>query len=503
MLSGVEQASIAAQYVSSIASLLNVAGRRELIVACGGTPYALRYDDNDGNGRLSSGDVLRMERPQCANYALDLSFTVDALTTTPAALTGRGTFDLTVVTPALRVQGSFDLTHTGDVNDLRWSLSDIALTVTRDGVVATVAGGTIEKSLDATERYRVTFSGSIDSARWGVKIDFETPVAFEGTSGAFPSAGEAVLTAGNSKVRITPTGNQALGGTYADLAIDASGAGYGVPQTPKWPDLPLGSLFGWYPNDPPVITSLRIEPATPTAVDQLRAVYDALDPEGVPLQPSFEWSVNGVTVLSGMVANTFAGLFAKGDEVEVTLTVSDGHNTATATASVTIGNAPPVITTLTITPADPDTTDDLAASYAAHDPDGDALTFSHVWRVNGTVIEGQTGPTLPASAHERDDVVTVEVLASDGAATTSLEASTTILDAPAFVSVASPPGTATYGSLVQFEATVEDPDGDPVGGVRFALTHGPAGMTVDPVTGKVTWSPRRRCSITRSTCIGV
>ena len=85
-----------------------------------------------------------MERPQCANHALDLSFTVDTITTAPAKLTGQGTLDLTAGTPAMRVEGSFALTYTRVVDTYQWSLSELDLTVTRDGVVETVAGDTIE-----------------------------------------------------------------------------------------------------------------------------------------------------------------------------------------------------------------------------------------------------------------------------------------------------------------------------------------------------------------------
>ncbi|BCM88805.1 hypothetical protein IAD21_00647 [Abditibacteriota bacterium] len=77
-------------------------------------------------------------------------------------------------------------------------------------------------------------------------------------------------------------------------------------------------------------------------------------------------------------------------------------------------NQAPVITSVTITPAEALTTDDLIAHVQASDADGDTLTYSYVWKKNGTVIAGQTGATLPASQTEDGDQITVTVTATDG-----------------------------------------------------------------------------------------
>ena len=51
----------------------------------------------------------------------------------------------------------------------------------------------------------------------------------------------------------------------------------------------------------------------------------------------------------------------------------------------------------------------------------------------------------------------------------------------------SPPvTTATAGQPYQFQVAAHDPNGYSLG---YLLVRGPAGMTVDPATGLVTWLP--------------
>ena len=56
--------------------------------------------------------------------------------------------------------------------------------------------------------------------------------------------------------------------------------------------------------------------------------------------------------------------------------------------------------------------------------------------------------------------------------------------APVFVT--NPVTTATIGHPYQYQAIGFDPDGDQL---SYVLDNGPAGMTVNPTTGLVTWTP--------------
>ncbi len=85
-----------------------------------------------------------------------------------------------------------------------------------------------------------------------------------------------------------------------------------------------------------------------------------------------------------------------------------------STISVTVValDAPPVATGLSLTPASPVTGDDLTALPEGEDPEGDTLTWTYTWTVDGDVLPSISGPTLPAVF--RGEVVSVSAVASDG-----------------------------------------------------------------------------------------
>lgn len=171
------------------------------------------------------------------------------------------------------------------------------------------------------------------------------------------------------------------------------------------------------------------------------------------------------------------------------LTVRDGRSRAsTDEVVITAANLPPVVSGLSISPAEPTALDALTASVLASDPDpSDGVTLAWEWRRNGVLLEGETGPALPPLRAVRGDVVQVTVAARDGTAVTSASASVTLRDAPPTVAIVAP-ATVTWGAPVTFTASPSDPDGDPVPPGSCLLRRGPAGMTVSP-SCEGTWTP--------------
>ncbi len=123
---------------------------------------------------------------------------------------------------------------------------------------------------------------------------------------------------------------------------------------------------------PPVIASVVLQPEHPRTGDDLTASVSASDPEYAPLSTSYLWRRNGVEV-AGQTGPTFPGsLTARGDVIEAVVTVSDGQDATSRSASVTIEDAP---TTVTIDfPAE--IQHGAVASGRANlvDPDGDPVT---------------------------------------------------------------------------------------------------------------------------------
>lgn len=97
-----------------------------------------------------------------------------------------------------------------------------------------------------------------------------------------------------------------------------------------------------------------------------------------------------------------------------------GFNTQQLVA-LRIVNAPPVVDSVSLSPTAPRTNDVLTATAAGSDPDGDALTYTFTWKVNGSVRRATTTPGTTdsfdlsvAGNGDKGDVVSVSVVASDG-----------------------------------------------------------------------------------------
>jgi hypothetical protein len=232
------------------------------------------------------------------------------------------------------------------------------------------------------------------------------------------------------------------GGTYAVTDV--------IPLTDFAPSLPAlhtdGRLFvGNYnrsqgsnsslvaldPNNhAPVFQSFALSPSSPTTSDTLRVDATATDPDlraiGAPdpTTLSYEWFRDGA-LIAGATGATLdlnsLGNGGTGYTIAVRVTASDGQLSSTATASVDVvssNHAPSV--TASLSSSSPKKNDTLVATAVGIDVDGDALTYTYAWRVNGVLKQTTTtgaatdGFDLKDEDAEKGDVVTLTVTASDG-----------------------------------------------------------------------------------------
>ncbi len=77
-------------------------------------------------------------------------------------------------------------------------------------------------------------------------------------------------------------------------------------------------------------------------------------------------------------------------------------------------NQPPLVSSIVLGPTSFDRQTDLLAQVDTHDPDNDVVQVRYSWYLNDQLIDGQKGPTLPASLLKRDDRVRLEAVPFDG-----------------------------------------------------------------------------------------
>ena len=157
------------------------------------------------------------------------------------------------------------------------------------------------------------------------------------------------------------------------------------------------------------------------------------------------------------------------------------------TIDVAAGNQAPAITSLPVTTA----TEGQLYTYdvEANDPDaGDTLTFSLDAAPAGMTIDPVSGliQWTPAAGQVGLNFVVPRVTDASGLfATQSFNIDVAAGNqAPTITSV--PITTGTEGQLYTYDVNANDPDGDTL---TFSLDAAPAGMTIDPVSGLIQWTP--------------
>ena len=185
------------------------------------------------------------------------------------------------------------------------------------------------------------------------------------------------------------------------------------------PDCEGGDDTATSQNAAPSGAAIAITPATPGDDDDLTCsiVTEATDPNGDTVTYRYAWKVNGGDAgISGQTVS--AAQTSGGESWTCTVTPNDGVLDGTAaSASVTIaqGNRAPSAPTVSINPAEP-TDDDVlicVIDTESVDPDGDAVTYTYAWSVDGADT-GRTGKTLGSDITEVGQQWTCTAIASDG-----------------------------------------------------------------------------------------
>ena len=214
----------------------------------------------------------------------------------------------------------------------------------------------------------------------------------------------------------------------------------------------------------------------------------ATDPENDPLTFSLVGAPAGAAINATTGAFTFTPTEAQGPgSFTFTVRVSDGSLTDEEAITVTVNE---VNDAPTLDPIGSKTVNEkktLSFTAKASDPEGDPLTFGLVGAPSGATINATTGAfSFTPTEAQGPGSFTFTVVVSDGSLTDE-EAITVTVNEVNDAPVLDPIGSKTVeaGEALTFTATATDPENDPL---TFSLVGAPAGASIDPTTGKFSFT---------------
>jgi RHS repeat-associated protein len=247
----------------------------------------------------------------------------------------------------------------------------------------------------------------------------------------------------------------------------------------------LGNL-----NQPPAITSVPVVDAVADKTYTYHAT--ANDPDGDRLTFSLTTAPLAMQVNPSSGQLTWSPTSDDLGTHDVTLRVDDGRG-GFATQSYVISvtnpppNRPPYFTSVPVVDANVNT------AYAYHatavDPDGDALTFALTSGLAGMHIDPQSGLVSWVPNSDQLGPQHVSLSVDDGHGGSATQSFTILVQQEPGnhppVIVSEPVTTAVEGQPYTYAVTAIDPDNDTL---AYSTATEPQGMTIDPVTGLISWT---------------
>jgi hypothetical protein len=168
-------------------------------------------------------------------------------------------------------------------------------------------------------------------------------------------------------------------------------------------------------NEAPGAAEITIAPPSPDTTSDLVGtfVFKATDPDGDVLTYEWAWLRDGA-VVPGLTGDTVpASETQRGETWEARVRAMDPWTAGpSVSAQTVIVNAPPTVTASFLSP--PTSGVDLSVLPVASDPDGDAVSVSYAWTLDGTPVNTAAPNTLGGGQVRRGRQIAVRVTADDG-----------------------------------------------------------------------------------------
>jgi len=189
------------------------------------------------------------------------------------------------------------------------------------------------------------------------------------------------------------------------------------------------------------------------------------------------WKINGMPVPELSSDKVKMENSKKGDIVHAIAVV---HGQEVVSDSVTIANSVPEFTQIRILPESFKPGDTFSVEASASDVDGDEVAISYEWILNGMSVSNDPFLGVPV---KRGDQMMIKLVASDGREKSPPAVlKREIRNFPPMI--AEDTALRCDTQICSGRIRASDPDGDKL---TFTLRKGPQHMSVDSVSGSVTW----------------
>jgi hypothetical protein len=276
-------------------------------------------------------------------------------------------------------------------NDLTVGTHQLRVEVT-DAAGATCTDGTLY-SVGQPPTVEIVVPGD------GEIVGDHLPVAFEAVVGDLEDASSALSlsweheTAGVFDQEPADGGGVAVA-ELADLDVGDHGVALTVTNSKGFYSV---ATVEFVVNGSPGAPVVEITPTLPTSDDELKAtiVEASVDPEGDEVVYTYAWYLDGE--LTAYDSDNIPLSQTEQNQVwEVEVTPHDPYSSGSpGWDDAVIDNSPPSIAEVSVTPEDPDASDEISCSYTGYsDPDLDPSESWYSWELNSVAVTGND-PVFP------------------------------------------------------------------------------------------------------------
>lgn len=214
-------------------------------------------------------------------------------------------------------------------------------------------------------------------------------------------------------------------------------------------------------NTAPTPPQILFTPTNPGTNDNISALATgSTDADGDPINYLYDWRLNGVS-MGQSTALLPSSVTTKNDLWTLRVTPNDGYiNGQYTEETILIGNTAPFISSVSISPTNASTQDTLTCTQSSMDADGDSISESFAWTINGNLASSNSN-TLSGPFVTGDSIVCTATVADGTDATTLASPPLTISNGvPTITDLTLSPMAPATNDLLEATVQATDPDGD-------------------------------------------